>query len=138
MNLIRYREPTTVSLFNEFDRFFNEAFANFNRWPSAFGERAWNDFRAPTDLYEDGDNYYARVELPGVPKEAVKVQLENGQLSVEARSGDGQASSAYFYRSLTVPRDIHPEKVQAKLEDGVLTLTLPKGESARARAIDVN
>ncbi len=86
-------------------------------------------------FYEDDDNYYARFDLPGVKRENLTVDLNAGQLELAVKydDSDGQAK-----RSVTVPENVNSEGVSAKLEDGVLTVTLPKAEKPKALSIEVN
>ncbi len=136
MKLIRYEYPT-LPVFNEFDRLLDDFWSNFGRFPMP--ER----LRSPAmDLYEDDHNYYVRIELPGFKQKDLNVQLENAVLTVTAErkseEKDGeQREHSRVSRSVSVPDGVDTEKVAAKLEDGVLTVTLPKAEAARPRAIEV-
>ena len=97
--------------------------------------------RLPTDLHEDATHFYASFELPGVKKDAVKIELNEGQLivSAERRSPSGESESAYTVsRSLRLPDTVNTEAISAKLEDGLLTLTLPKQEQPKPKFIPVN
>ncbi|MGH8337546.1 MAG: Hsp20/alpha crystallin family protein, partial [Gammaproteobacteria bacterium] len=91
--------------------------------------------------YEDADNYHVKVELPGVRKEDISVELENSVLSISAKQAqkgqDGEARAEYN-RSLAVPEGIDPAKVGAHYENGVLTVTFPKPEGRKPRQINVN
>ena len=140
MTLIRYEYPdNSVS---EFDRMINRAFSNFGRWSAFendpfFGPRA---DRVPVDLYEDNDNYHVRVELPGVKKKDIKLELDNAVLTLsgerKTKSGDSEEVTS-FSRSVSVGEDIQSDKVKAHFEDGVLTVTVPKSEQRKPRAIAI-
>ena len=132
MKLIRYDYPTLPSV-RDFDRMLNGFWAGLPRLA---------DFAAvgiPTDLYEDDGNVYARFELPGFKREELNVQLENSVLTVSAeRTGDKEGEGALSAsRSVTIPDGIDVEKVGAKYEDGVLTVTLPKVAGRKPRAIEI-
>jgi HSP20 family protein len=93
------------------------------------------------DVYEDEANYYARFEVPGVKKEDTKVELEDRRLavSVSRKTVTSESeSSVELSRSLTVPDGINVEAISAKLEDGLLTVTLPKAETRKPRVIELN
>jgi HSP20 family protein len=93
------------------------------------------------DVYEDEVNYYARFEVPGVKKEDTKVELEDRRLavSVSRKTVTSESeSSVELSRSLTVPDGINVEAISAKLEDGLLTVTLPKAETRKPRVIELN
>jgi len=141
MTLIRYEYPNEKT--SEFDRAINRAFSGFARWPG------WSDETSPTsggthipvDLFDDQSNYYVRAELPGVKKEDIKLELDNAVLSISAeratREGD-QEGTMMLSRSVNVAEDIQSDKVQAKLEDGILTVTLPKSEEVKPHQISIS
>lgn len=136
MNLIKYDD-----FFNdpiaEMDRFLNRAFGG--RFPANFQSEATQSFRM--DIYDDNTNYYVVAELPGVGKDEVNVELENAVLTIagERKEIQGEQEHAYkFHRAVTVSDDINADQVTAKLENGLLKVTLPKAESRKAKAISVN
>jgi HSP20 family protein len=93
--------------------------------------------RLAVDLYEDDTAYQAVMELPGVKKEDVKVDLTSDTLTITAERKLAEDSTRTFARSLTLPDDVSRDTITAKLEDGILTLTLPKAEQAKPRPINV-
>lgn len=92
------------------------------------------------DVHEDKDNFYASFEVPGVKKEDVKVELNDRLLTVNVsrkdKSGDEQSTYTYS-RSISVPDSVKADAITAKVEDGILTVTLPKGEDRKARNIEI-
>lgn len=93
------------------------------------------------DVYEDEGNYYARFEVPGVKKEDTKIELEDRRLavSVSRKTVTSESESSFeLSRTLTVPDGINVEAISAKLEDGLLTVTLPKAETRKPRVIELN
>lgn len=97
--------------------------------------------RLATNVHEDTANFYARFELPGVKKEAVKVELKESVLTVSAnraeKSDEGETAIT-LSRSITLPDTVQADAISAKLEDGVLTVTLPKQEQPKPKQITVN
>lgn len=139
MHLIKY-DNFWNDPFAEMDRFFDRALGN-NRWADLFetSSNAARSFRV--DVYDDGkDAYQVVAELPGVEKKDVDIQLENAVLTISAKrqvkQGE-QEQTAQYSRSLTISDDIDPEKVSAKLEDGILHISLPKAEARKPKAITV-
>lgn len=101
------------------------------------------------DIKENETAFVAHADLPGLSKEDIEISIEDNLLSVsgerklESQSGDGsyhriERSYGAFRRSFALPRGIDASKVEATFQDGVLTLTLPKSEAARARKIAVS
>ena len=92
------------------------------------------------DLHEDANAFHVMMELPGVSKKAIHVELENSVLRVSGKHTDasGDSDHAYeFSRSLSVPDGINPEGIHAVMQDGVLQITMPKAEERKPRAIEI-
>lgn len=141
MKLIRYKRPE-LTAFDDIDRWFEEAFSNFGRWTSPIEGFTKSRLAAQpaADLYEDDDNYYVRYELPGVSKGDIKVELERNFLTLSGErkeKSNGEEKSFSFNRVVTVPEGIDGNKVAAKFQDGLLTVTLPKAEERKPKAISV-
>jgi HSP20 family protein len=94
----------------------------------------------PVDLYEDKDNTYVRAALPGVARGDINVELADGVLNISAtrktKTKDGEQTVS-FKRSVLVPESTDGEKITAACENGELTVTLPKREPAKPRAISI-
>ncbi len=106
------------------------------------------DWTPTVDVTETEGEYVIKAELPEVKKEDVKVTLEDGLLTIqgERRYEKDEKTKKYhriersygrFVRSFSVPESVDDGKVKAEYKDGVLSLTLPKAEKAKPRAIDV-
>lgn len=111
------------------------------------------------DLSETEDAYVAKVELPGVGKDQIDVQLQDRELVVsgeipeqEQDGQDGQDGgqnggrrrrhrstrrTGRFELRAWLPGDVNADAVQGELTDGVLTLTIPKSEAAKPRKIEI-
>jgi HSP20 family protein len=98
------------------------------------------------DLREDADKYELRAELPGVRPDDVQIEVTANTISVsgefnqteEKKEGDyirREMRYGRFHRAFSLPVEIDPKKVDASFRDGVLTVTLPKGEAMRPRQI---
>jgi HSP20 family protein len=100
------------------------------------------------NLWEDADVAYVEAELPGLGMDDVEIYVTGNDLTIAGqRKIDKPQGASYFRqerpsgqfsRSLTLPWEIDADKVQAKLHDGVLTVTLPKCESCKPKKIQVN
>ncbi len=145
MKLIRTYPASSLSQVSDFDDWFRNPFASFParhsrlaNWDKLFGESGPASLAA--DIHEDRDHYYARLEIPGVRKEDVKIELNNNLLTVSAekkeKRGD-EESSLSLTRSISVPDTVKADAISAKLEDGILTVTLPKTEERKPKTITV-
>ena len=140
MKLTRYT-PSSLGRISDFDEWLRHPFAGFPALGGFFDLADRNTpARLATDIFEDVENYYARFEVPGVKKEDVKLELTDRLLTVtaEKREKSGNTEQSYsLTRSVSVPEGVAEDKISAKLEDGVLTVTLPKQENRKPRAIDI-
>jgi HSP20 family protein len=140
MKLIRYELPQ-IARFNDIDRWFDQALGNFNLGPSLYDQgRRSNRLTPAADLYEDDNNFYARIELPGVKKKEIDVKLENAVLTISGKrkstKNKGEQNLS-FNRSLSIPDGILGDKIKAAYDDGILTVTLPKVEISKPKLIEV-
>ena len=100
------------------------------------------------NVTEDANNFYVRAELPGVQAEDLDIQAtgNNLTLSGECKLTLEDESAKYhrrereggcFSRAFSLPKEIDAERVEARLADGLLTLRLPKAESAKPKRITI-
>jgi HSP20 family protein len=125
---------------------------NFDRIMSGFlqpmmaGTEGWVP---PADLRETEKAYIIEAELPGVKKDEVDLTYEDGVLtfsgerrfeSEEENRNFRRVERRYgsFSRSFRLPREVKAEEVEAHFEDGLLTITIPKGDEALPRTIKIN
>jgi HSP20 family protein len=119
------------------------------------GDYTGSVFRLPTagvfplvNVTEDPDNYYVRAELPGVKTDELDISVtgETLTLSGERKLPEESEKASYhrrereagsFSRVVSLPARLDVDKVKALAEDGVLTVVLPKAESAKPRQITV-
>ena len=103
------------------------------------------------DVREDADHFYVEAELPGFKKDDVDITMENQQLTISAERKEEQKQEgkkgdlllherrySRFLRSFTLPPTVDEQTVNAKLADGVLTITLNKREETKPRRISVS
>ena len=123
-----FRDP-----FSELGRFFDQSL-----WDTDFFGRS-RAMEFPVDLYGDDDSYYLVAELPGFSKKDIDIKLENTVLTIEAKheSKDESERLNQWSRAMSVPSDIDAEKVGAKLENGILYVTLPKAEEKKSKVIRI-
>lgn len=105
-------------------------------------------FQTPlADIYETDDIYSVKLEMPGVTKENLNVIIDDDELKITAESSIEENESdlkyADFYpknfsRTFRVGNDIDRNKIDAKLDNGILTLTLQKSEEIKPKKITIN
>ena len=116
-------------LINQLDRLFDFPA------PTA-SSHAWN----PMSAHETESGYRYDLELPGLKKDALNVTLTDGVLAVKGQKRlfrDGAETLMEVERSLLVPEDVDPEKIQARYAEGVLTLEIAKREEAKPKTVQV-
>ncbi len=102
----------------------------------------WKEVTTPLDLEDMGTGYQVRMNLPGVPKELVGIKFLDQTLEIEAETKAvketekknyvlHERKEAEFYRRVNFPTPIAPEKAEAKLDHGVLSVTVPKLKPAK-------
>lgn len=127
-----------------FDRLFNE-FMSLKR-TNNLQELS---FSPSCEIAEEGNNYVMTFDLPGVKKEEVKVEADNDQITIRAERKEEKKSepkkkylSEVYYgsytRSFTLPGPIDEKMIDAKFENGVLKVVVPKTESLKAKQIPIN
>lgn len=84
------------------------------------------------EIEEDDNKYVLHLELPGFKQEHLDVTIQNDSLTVKA-----EKDKYYFVKTIVIPKGVDKDKVEAKLEDGILTLTLPKQEEAKPRKLSI-
>lgn len=100
------------------------------------------------DITEDAKEYLIKAELPEVKKEELKVNVENGVLTISGerkfeKEEKGrkfhriERSYGSFVRTFSIPDDVDATKVGADFKEGVLVVHLPKDEKARPRTLDI-
>ena len=97
------------------------------------------------DIFENGDELLLVADVPGVSNDALAIQFEKGQLTLEARRTDvfeGAALAAEyrpydFRRTFVIPQGIDAAKISAELDGGVLRVHLPKAAQLKPRQIHV-
>lgn len=148
-NLERWFQVNNFSRSHDFsqledslDRLINEMIAAKKGRMSSF------NFEPSCEVLDEGKNYLLKFDLPGVTKDQVKVQVDKDQLTVFAERKEEQKHETKrkflsevhygsYSRSFTLPGPVDEKKVDAKFENGVLTITIPKTETLQSKQIPV-
>ena len=146
MAILRWEPRGLTDLRGEIDRLFD----SFGRREGPGEPASLAAWRPTADVAERHDVYVVTSDVPGVDREDIKVRLTNNVLTI---SGEKKAereekkekenyhlierSYGSFSRSFHLPTDVQEGKISAEFKDGVLTVTLPKAEKAKAKEIEV-
>jgi HSP20 family protein len=133
-----------MSLRQAMDRLFEDSFVRPSHVLTSLGEVA-----APAlDIYQTPNEVVVKAVLPGVKPDDVSIDITGDTLTVKGESKAGQEVKRedYLYqerrygafsRSVVLPSGLKSDKAEATMEDGVLTLTIPKAEEVKPKAIKV-
>ncbi len=137
--------PVT-QLRDEMDRLFDEVLGEGNggwTFPGRFRTRAF----PAVNLWETEDAVFAEAEVPGLTMEDIELLMMGNELTIRGERKPFQQEGVTYHRRergtgtfsrvIRLPIDVDSEKVEASLETGVLTIRMPKAETARPRKIEV-
>ena len=142
MQLVRWNPfQELVAMSNRHTRTLNDSYTP--RVEDSFG--AW---APPVDIFERQDHLVIRAETPGVQMEDMDVRIENGVLTLHGerkQEAEVKEENAYrmertygtFMRSFSLPTTVDAAKVAATYKDGVLEVTVPKAETAKAKNVEI-
>jgi len=116
-----------------------------NTWDEALEKESWI---APlVDIYETQDDYFLTASMPGVKKEDVKIKLEEGHLVLMGRINYNDAVNrkyvlheteiGNYYRRFKISDSVDESKIDAKLDNGILNVKLPKHERIKPKTIEI-
>ena len=100
----------------------------------------------PASVNETADGYLLELEMPGVSKNGIEISIENNELSIVGRRSNSpiegtllhrESRAENFRRAFELDPSIDADKISAKIEQGVVRLTLPKAEQVKPRKITV-
>ncbi len=146
MIMLRCNAPRPVmGLSKQVDRIFGDFFEAFS--PAEMLKPLVRQTFPPVNVWEDDRTLFAEVELPGMKMDDIEVSVVGDELTIEGERKDDPAEdltyhsrergAGSFSRVLRLPVEVDAEKVRATLRDGVLTITLPKAQTAMPRKIRI-
>jgi len=143
-------EPArALSPFEEMERRFEDLF----RRPFSLLEPSWwprlrmpemEEVAPKVDIFEEGDNFVVKAEIPGMKKEEIEVNLTDDMVTISGEKKKEEKvekkdyyrferSFGSFSRSFRLPKDVQSDKAKATFKDGVLELKVPKTEEAKKK-----
>jgi HSP20 family protein len=149
-SLKRWNPRNEVELsdpFRPIDQLFDEMWRG---WPYRLleGDTTRPFLRPAMDVVENENNITVRVDLPGLNRDDVRVEMEDNVLTIQGEMGDTvekegeryhyrERYSGSFQRSLRLPNGIDADKIDASFDNGVLNIVLPKLPQAQPKKIDI-
>ena len=135
-----------ATLQNRINRMFDESFGRTREMDDEMGLRAW---RPAVDIYEAQNGIVVAVELPGVGKENVSVEVKDDVLTLKGeRTANPAISEDSYYRrerffgpfkrSFTLHQNIQPDLIKAKFKDGILEIEIPRPAQEQPKQVTVN
>ena len=118
-------------------------------WPERWWPATGMEITTPSvDLYEEKDDIVVKVELPGMEKDNIEVNLTDDRLTIKGEKKKeeeikkenyyrSERSYGSFIRTLELPRDVQADKIKAVFKNGVLEVRLPKTEEAKKKETKV-
>jgi HSP20 family protein len=147
MAITRYRDPASLFGLQRLNRILDEAFSGAG-FPEQ-GSVITSTLFAPTDVSEDENALQITMELPGVDPDDVRLSLENNVLTIRGEKKQQfdennervhrfERVYGIFERTFVLPNTVDPDSIEARFDNGVLIVRIPKAERARPREIRVS
>ena len=132
-----YRDPFQ-ELQRELDRMLGAAFSPAGHW----------GLYPPVNVFDHGDTYTVKAEIPGIDREKIEIHVEDDMLTLrgERAFSEPNKNAAYhrrergygqFRRVIRLPGRVAGDEAKAQYRDGVLTVTVPKAKEARPRRVTI-
>ncbi len=148
MKLAKKKQSRDVDKF--FGNMFGKSFEDFfqSRFPNLENLRRINLIFPSIDMFEKDNQIVVKVELPGIDKENVNISVSDGLLNIkgevkkekEVKDEDyyySERSIGSFARSISLPSKVKEDKIEAKYDDGILEITLPKAPETKVKDVKV-
>ncbi len=135
--------------FREMDEMFKGFGPVFGRMPAFRPFEEGHEFMPLADIVEREKEYLIKIDLPEVPKEEVKVFVDDGVLTIKGErkvekevKGEKVHRTERFFgmfeRAFVLPEDVDPKLIKAESKDGVLMVHMPKAEVPKARPLSIS
>jgi HSP20 family protein len=141
MNLVRFQKPRYSVNQSLVDQLFNDFLRN------DFHENYLNNCKnsPATNVFETENEFKIQIQLPGFSKENLNINFQNSFLTVKVEKENTEKQEEYKYahrefeaynfeKQFRVPKTVDSEKINAKFENGILNILLPKKEEALEKA----
>lgn len=142
---MRPRLPAQSGLSREIDRLFGDFFP---AWMETETEDAPSLWTPRLDMSENDSEFVVRMDLPGIPKKDIVINVEDHQLTVSGERKEEkkeekenylrmERSYGRFFRSIPMPKNADVDNVKAEFKNGEMKILIPKTKESKARKIDI-
>lgn len=128
----------TYALMNEFDRTFDSL------WNQNFTSA--RTLTPKTEISESENAFFISLDVPGMKKDGIKIEVKEQRMTVsgerkrtlhDRRSDVQEKSYGFFERSFNLPETANGDQIEARFEDGVLEIVIPKKEETKPRRVEI-
>lgn len=134
--------------FSQLQRQMDDLFQDITSTPALSGTWGGQSFLPSCDLTEVEDHYVLRMDIPGMSKDDIKIEMRGSQLSIsgerkeeaeEETMGNYRSERSYgaFERTFTLPEDVKAEHISSEYKDGVLSIAIPKMAASKSHQIKI-
>ncbi|NLE31040.1 Hsp20/alpha crystallin family protein [Candidatus Dojkabacteria bacterium] len=145
MKIVKINQKPQDSLYTPVRSLMDDFFNFPTRWDDLY-LRDFDNLSA--NIWEEENKIYVKMAMPGVKKEDIKISVTGDTLSIEGESKQEKEEkekkyflktfqSCSYSQSFNLPSLVNPDGVEAKFEDGVLTITLPKAKESESKQISI-
>lgn len=146
MNLVRFNpRADMLGMNNRLHRMFDDFFPAMR----TLGETENGNWNPSVDIFEEENNIVIKAEIPGVDKENISIDVNDGILTLKGEKSleteekeekyyRREMSYGKFERSFRLPGDVNTENINADYKDGVLKVAIPKPEEPKTKKITVH
>jgi len=136
------------NIFDQLQHEMNRAQSHHNKTEDN-GDVVTSDWTPAVDIKEEDNKYLLIADIPGVDPKNIDIHMENGILTIKGER-DSELKTEHqdfkrierkhgvFYRRFTMPEGVNADGIEAKSDNGVLTVSIPKQEAIKPRKITVN
>lgn len=145
MKIVKINQKPQDSLYTPVRSLMDDFFNFPTRWDDLY-LRDFDNLSA--NIWEEENKIYVKMAMPGVKKEDIKISVTGDTLSIEGESKEEKEEkekkyflktfqSCSYSQSFNLPSLVNPDGVEAKFEDGVLTITLPKAKESESKQVSI-
>ena len=145
MKIVKINQKPQDSIYTPVRSLMDDFFNFPTRWDDLY-MREFDNLSA--NIWEEENKIFVKMAMPGIKKEDIKISVTGDTLSIEGSSKEEKEEkekkyflktfqSSSYSQSFNLPSLVNPDTVDAKFEDGVLTVTLPKAKESETKQIEI-